>query len=74
MNSIKLADCNTQLKQVTEDLRAIQTVMATVEGEKAISCEREALMVVQRALDPIISDLENVVQTLDSELNRDVSM
>lgn len=64
MNSIKLADSNTQLKQVSEDLKAIQTVIATIEGEKAISCEREALMVVQRALDPIISDLENTIITL----------
>ena len=64
MNSIKLADCNTQLKQVTEDLRAIQTVIATIEGVEAISCERETLTVVMRALDPIISDLENTIITL----------
>ena len=64
MNSIKLADCYTQLKQVTEDLRAIQTVIATIEGEEAISCERETLTVVMRALDPIISDLENTIITL----------
>ena len=64
MNSIKLADCNTQLKQVTQDLRAVQTVMATIHGEEAISCERETLTVVMRALDPIISDLENTIITL----------
>ena len=64
MNSIKLADCNTQLKQVTEDLRAIQTVIATIEGEEAISCERETLTVVVRALDPIVGDLENTIITL----------
>ena len=64
MNSIKLADCNTQLKQVTEDLRAVQTVIATIEGEAAISCERETLTVVMRALDPIIGDLENTIITL----------
>ena len=64
MNSIKLADCNTQLKQVTEDLRAVQTVIATIEGVEAISCERETLTVVMRALDPIISDLENTIITL----------
>ena len=64
MNSIKLADCNTQLKQVTQDLRAVQTVMATIHGEETISCERETLTVVMRALDPIISDLENTIITL----------
>ena len=35
-----------KLKLVTEDLRAIQTVIATIEGEEAISCERETLTVV----------------------------
>ena len=64
MNSIKLVDSNTQLKLVTEDLRAIQTVIATIEGEEAISCERETLTVVMRALDPIIGDLENTIITL----------
>ena len=69
MNSIKLADSNTQLKQVSEDLRAIQTVIATIEGEEAISCERETLTVVMRALEPIIQDVEKIAQTLESELN-----
>ena len=69
MNSIKLADSNTQLKQVSEDLRAIQTVIATIEGEEAISCERETLTVVMRALEPIISDLEKTTMTLTELCN-----
>lgn len=64
MNSIKLADSNTQLKLVSEDLRAVQTVIATIEGEEAISCERETLTVVMRALDPIISDLDTAILNL----------
>ena len=64
MNSIKLADSNTQLKQVTEDLRVIQTVIATIEGEEAISCERETLTVVLRALEPIIQDVDDTTMTL----------
>ena len=74
MNSIKLADSNTQLKLVSEDLRAVQTVMATIHGEEAISCERETLTVVMRALEPIIQDVEKIAQTLESELNRESSM
>ena len=46
MNDSKLTDCNTQLKQLTQDLRAVQTVIATIEGEEAISWERETLTVV----------------------------
>ena len=61
MNDIKLTDCNTQLNQVKQDLRAVQTVRATIEGEEAISCERETLTVVMRALEPIISDLDNTI-------------
>ena len=64
MNDIKLADCNTQLNQVKQDLRAVQTVIATIEGVEAISCERETLTVVMRALDPIISDLEETILNL----------
>ena len=74
MNSIKLADCNTQLKQVTEDLRAVQTVMATIHGEETISCERETLTVVMRALEPIIQDVKKIAQTLEAELNKESAM
>ena len=74
MNSIKLADSTTQLKLVSEDLRAVQTVMATIEGEETISCERETLTVVMRALEPIIQDVEKIAQTLESELNRESAM
>ena len=71
MDKARLQDSNTQLRFICEDLRAIQTVIATVEGEEAISCERETLTVVMRALEPIIQDVEKVVQTLESELNRE---
>ena len=74
MNNIKLADCNSQLKLVSEDLRAVQTVMATIEGEEAISCERETLTVVMRALEPIIQDVKKIAQTLEAELNKESAM
>lgn len=64
MNKARLQDSNTQLRFICEDLRAIQTVIATVEGEKAISCEHETLIVVLRALSPIIRDLEETIQNL----------
>ena len=71
MKNIKLEDSRTQLRFICEDLRAVQTLMATIEGEKALSCERETLSVVLRALGPIISDLENVLETFETELNRE---
>ena len=73
MKNIKLEDSRTQLRFICEDLRAVQTLMATIEGEKAVSCERETLIVVLRALGPIISDLENVLETFETELNRESS-
>ena len=64
MNKARLQDSTTQLRFICEDLQAIQTVIATVEGERAVSCERETLTVVLRALSPIINDLENTIITL----------
>lgn len=74
MNSIKLAESNTQLKLVSEDLRAVQTVMATIHGEETISCERETLTVVMRALEPIVQDVEKIAQTFEAELNKESAM
>ena len=64
MKNIKLEDSRTQLRFICEDLRAVQTLMATIEGEKAVSCERETLIVVLRALEPIICDLEKTLKNL----------
>ena len=69
MNSIKLADNNPRLKQVSEVLRAIQTVITTIEGEEVISCERETLTVLLMALEPIISDFEKIIMTLTELCN-----
>ena len=74
MNKAKLQDSTTQLRFICEDLQAVQTVIATIEGEEAISCERETLTVVMRALEPIIQDVEKVIQTLESELNKESAM
>lgn len=71
MNNIELADSNTQLNIICNDLKAIRTVIATVNGEEDVSCEREILMVVLRALEPIINDVEDVIQSIDKELEKE---
>ena len=69
MKNIRIHDSNQSIKYACDDLRAIQSVIATIEGEEAVSCERETLMVVVRALGPIISDIDEAVSVIDEELS-----
>jgi len=68
MQNVRIHDSNQLIKNACDDLKAIQSVIATVEGEEAISCERETLMVVLRALGPIITDINEAVRAIDEEL------
>lgn len=69
MKSIRITDSNQAIKFACEDLKAIQSVIAMVEGEETISCERETLKVVLRALSPIIADISEAVSVIDEELS-----
>ena len=67
MNMTTLQDSITHLTSISQDLRAIHTLLAVIDGEEVLSCEGETLMVVLRALQPIISDLEEVTACLGTE-------
>ena len=63
----ELYDSNHQLICACGDLRAIQTlvIMAEEHGD-----EKEFLAVIRRALDPIIDDIQETIDTIDETLIR----
>ena len=71
MNRINLKDGNRQIKTVCEELRAVCSVIMTIGDHPEYDNANEALAVIERALTPIIADLEDVVQTFDAELNEE---
>lgn len=65
MNKIGIYDSNQQLKFICEDLQAVQTVVTLVEDHPVYSDEHEMLIVVRRALEPIIGDLQKIIDSID---------
>ena len=61
MDTIGIYDSNQQIKFICEDLKAVQSVTMMAE-------DREVLIVVRRALDPIISGLQKATKSIDEAL------
>lgn len=68
MMNIKFQDSFQQIKTAFEDLQAIPTVIAMAEGHPVYSSDHETLIVVRRALEPIINDMQEAVDIIDGEL------
>lgn len=68
MMNIKLQDSFQQIKIALEDLQAIPTVIAMAEDHPVYSNDHEALIVVRRALEPIINDMQEAVDIIDGEM------
>ena len=68
MMNIKIQDSFQQIKTAFEDLQAIPTVIAMAEDHSVYSCDHETLVVVRRALEPIINDMQEAVDIIDGEL------
>lgn len=68
MMNIKIQDSLQQIKIALEDLQAIPTVIAMAEDHPVYSNDHEALIVVRRALEPIINDMQESIEVLDGEL------
>lgn len=69
MNKISIADSRNLLRFACEDLKALKSVVQMVEDQKDWPNEREMLAVVLRALGPIISDIEEGINSISEELN-----
>ena len=68
MMNIKIQDGFQQIKIALEDLQAIPTVIAMAEDHPVYSSDHETLIVVRRALAPIINDMQEAVDIIDGEL------
>ena len=68
MNTIEICDSSSQLKAVCEDLKAIRSVLLTVSDHEEYDNAVHALRVIDRALGPIIDDIQEAVDTIDKSL------
>lgn len=68
MDKMRIDDSRNLLRFACEDLIALKSVVQVVEDQKDWPNEREMLMVVLRALDPIIRDIQEVVDSISTEL------
>ena len=68
MISIKIQGSFQQIKLAFENLQAIQTVIVMAVDHPVYSNYHEALIVVQRALEPIINDMQEAFNIIDGEL------
>ena len=68
MMSIDIQDSLQQIKIALEDLQAIPTVIAMAEDHPFYSSDHETLIVVRRALAPIINEMQEAVDIIDREL------
>ena len=64
----EIQDNNQLLKLACEDLRAVQTVITTVEDHPVYDSDHDTLIVVRRALGPIISDIQEATDNIDKAL------
>lgn len=68
MMNIKIQDSFQQIKTALEDLQAIPTVIAMAEDHPVYSNDHETLIVVRRALEPIINEMQESIEIMDGEL------
>ena len=68
MMNIKIQDSFQQIKAALEDLQAIPTVIAMAEDHPVYSGDHETLIVVRRALEPIINDMKESIEIMSGEL------
>lgn len=68
MDTARIYDSNQQLKFVCDDLRAIRSMILTVGDHTEYANAYEALKVIDRALAPIIEDIQESIDAIDSSL------
>ena len=68
MMYIKIQDGFQQINIAFEDLQAIPPVIAMAEDHPVYSNDHEALIVIRRALEPIINDMQEAIEIMDGEL------
>lgn len=68
MDTITIHDCNQQLKFALDNLRAIRSIILTVDDHEEYANAYEALIVIDRALVSITDDIQEAVDGIDAAL------
>lgn len=68
MMNIDIQDSFQQIKIALGDLEAIPTVIAMAEDHPVYSSDHETLIVIRRALEPIIKDMQEAIEIMGGEL------
>lgn len=68
MDIITIQDNNLKLRVVLDNLEAMRSVILTVGDHEEYAKAYEALKVIDLALIPIISDIQEVIDTVNEEL------
>lgn len=68
MDTITIQDNNQNLKFAVDDLKAISSIILTVGDHEEYDNAYEALKVIDRALTPIIDDIQEVINGISTEL------
>ena len=71
MDRLKIDECRNLLLFACEDLEALRFVVQAVEDQKDWPYEREMLKVVLRSLDPIITDIQECLDSINGELKEE---
>lgn len=74
MANIKIEECNELIMTACEELRALQAVMTMAEDHPVYSFDDKVLIVIRKALDAIISDIQRASDAIEIEIKKgDVS-
>ena len=65
MDKVVVFDNNQQLKFLCEDLQAVHEVANMAEDQSVYFDDHDVLTVVKRALEPIISDLQKIINSIN---------
>ena len=68
MMNIDIQDSFQQIKIALGDLEAIPTVIAMAEDHPVYSSDHETLIVIRRALEPIIKDMQEAIEIMGGEV------
>ena len=74
MANIKIEECNELIMTAGEELQALQAVMTMAEDHPVYSFDDKVLIVIRKALDAIISDIQRASDAIEIEIKKgDVS-
>ena len=68
MDTTDIRDSSSKLKEACDDLMAVRSVLLTVSDHPEYANAAQALKVVDRALGPVIDDIQEAVDTIERSL------